>query len=193
MDEPSLALVAAISAVVASAVGGLLALGGVAVQERLATQRLTRQAELDEAREARKRLLAQQLETILDTRRAANDLYGLIMAWGFASDDGQLQLARSLASPSAHPREDFSFVDDERAILDMLEATRVILAAGRGGANWEVHAPPVIASYNGIATALLAQEDRLHASVTDLPVLTDKGQEAFMVWTQLVEQMRLVP
>lgn len=193
MEEPSLALVAAISAVVASAVGGLLALGGVAVQERLATQRLLRQSELDESSRARQRVLDRRLETILDTRRAANDLYGLVMAWGFASDARQLQDARSLASPSEHPREDFEFVDNERAMLEMLEATRAILTAGRGGADWDLHAPAVISAYNGIASALLEQEDRLQAGVTELPTLTENGQAAFMAWTHIVEQMRMVP
>lgn len=192
MDEASLALVAAISAVVASAIGGVLALGGVIVQERLATRRQVRQSELDEARDAARRRLERRLATVMDTRQATDEIYTLLSTWAFATDAQLLRDAQSATGPARHPRKDWSYIDDEAAMFEMLKVTQAIKAAGRASSSWEQDAPRLHAAYNGLVNALVRQEDRLHDGATDLPGLTDKGVVAFIAWISIVDQLRMV-
>jgi hypothetical protein len=193
MAEPSLGAVAAISAVIASTVGGLLALGGVVVQERLATRRQLRQRELDGSSETSRRLLERQLTTIRDTKLQTDGIYSLIMAWSFSRDPDQLREARAGAAPTVHPRADWVYVDNDAAMVGMLAITREMLIAGRGQGDWERHAPSLLAAYNRVINAMLRQEDRLHDGETTLPIMNEEGQTAFMEWIAIVEQMRMLP
>lgn len=188
MDDVSLAV---ISAAVASAIGGLLALAGVVVQERLAVRRQIRQSVLEETRDAARRKLERRIKVITDTKEATDDIYTLISAWAFSTDPDQMGAARSAIGPAHHPRADWLYVDNDAAMIDMFEVTRAIFESGRGAGDWGRDAPNLLAAYNRVSNALIRQEDRLEDGVTDLPVLGEPGQDAFMQWIPIIERMRI--
>jgi hypothetical protein len=188
VDERSLAL---ISAAVASAIGGLLALGGVIVQERLAVRRQVRQSALEEAREAARRKLERRIKVIVETKEATDRIFNLITVWAFSTDPDQLREARSAAGPANHPRADWLYIDNDAAMIDMFEVTQAIFAAGRGAGDWGRDAPKLLVAYNRMTNALIRQEDRLEDGAVELPVLAEPGQDAFMNWIPMIESMRI--
>ena len=175
----------------ASAIGGLLALGGVIVQERLAVRRQIRQSALDDARDGARRKLERRIRIITDTKEATDDIYTLIAVWGFATDANQLREARALTGPARHPRADWLYVDNDSLMIEMLRVTRAIVASGQGSGDWNRDAPDLIGAYNDLMNSFIRQEDRLEDGVEELPVLGNAGQEAFMEWIPIVERMRI--
>jgi hypothetical protein len=188
VDERSLAL---ISAAVASAIGGLLALGGVVVQERLAVRRQVRQSALEEAREAARRKLERRIKVITETKEATDGIYALISAWAFSTDPDQLRQARAAVGPADHPRADWLYIDNDAAMIEMFEVTQTIFESGRGAGDWGRDAPHLLVAYNRMGNALIRQEDRLEDGMADLPVLDEPGQDAFMHWIPIIESMRI--
>lgn len=189
--EDSLALVAAVAAVVASAVGGLLALGGVYVQERLAERRLERELAIREQQAAQLRRVERMIAIVRDTKSATDDIYTLLSTWSFGQDPEHLRQVRATVGPAPHPRADWLHVDNDRAMVEMYEVTREIVAKGRGSGDIEADSARLLAAYNSVVNGLIRQEDRLEDGVEDLPALGDEGQEAFMSWILLVERIRL--